>query len=721
MQCLWYTGSAFYISKSFSMRKIWSRWFTLVELIVSITILAILAFVGFISLTKYTAMSRDSARLSDIASMERVLSYYFQENGHYPTPDNGVDVTYSGSTLWTQGTFWEEVHRAVRRISEAPRDPLTDEHYTYSVTYNGQEYQIAGALEGGEALSASPFIAGAHADFTRAYVQGNYNGSILAKVISADLHIFGVPSIITQTIESVDILDVVSNQQFILNEYAAVVPSYHEYLDASPKVVDFAPPEPINIVLYQGPAQELAQASSLQTFNDNYTNLYTDIITPTDYGTPIIGEATYTTPIIESLASRLAANTSLSTIVWNELQDAISSNELIAVSEEEQAPEEEVVQEAVPDCNDASNIWAIGQVWWAWDCSWMLVVDWGMLGDAVSSGLFSIEWPDGQIYTFEDSERNIFTGQITSLRWLFSWSDFNWDIWYWDTSSVTDMAYMFADAISFNQEIGSWDTSNVTTMSYMFKGASNFNKNIDSWNMSNVSSVNYMFTDAISFNQPIGSWDVSGLSSSSTLNFFLDWATNFNQDLTGWCVSIFSSEPFRFSSDSSLSAWNKPIWGTCPLAWDPCTTGASGAVCANGIIFVDTNSSGQRFYTTSTDLWSRVFYDSMQFGTKITAPSTTNGLQNTNDLTASLTLSRMYPAASACKALGSDWYLPSEDELLRMLNNADVIPWFPSWKYWSSTATNTFQARSWEIRFGTPRISSTTDSLSNKVRCIRQG
>lgn len=72
------------------------------ELIVSITILAILSFVGFISLTKYTAMSRDSSRLSDIASMERVLSYYFQVNGHYPTPDNGIDITYSGSTLWTQ-------------------------------------------------------------------------------------------------------------------------------------------------------------------------------------------------------------------------------------------------------------------------------------------------------------------------------------------------------------------------------------------------------------------------------------------------------------------------------------------------------------------------------------------------------------------------------------------------------------------------------------------
>ena len=37
----------------------------------------------------------------------------------------------------------------------------------------------------------------------------------------------------------------------------------------------------------------------------------------------------------------------------------------------------------------------------------------------------------------------------------------------WDTSAVTDMAFMFCDANGFNQPIGDWDTSRVQSMTFM--------------------------------------------------------------------------------------------------------------------------------------------------------------------------------------------------------------------------------------------------------------
>ena len=45
---------------------------------------------------------------------------------------------------------------------------------------------------------------------------------------------------------------------------------------------------------------------------------------------------------------------------------------------------------------------------------------------------------------------------------------FNQAIGNWDTSSVTDMSFMFSSSDAFNQNISAWDTSNVTNMTYMF-------------------------------------------------------------------------------------------------------------------------------------------------------------------------------------------------------------------------------------------------------------
>jgi general secretion pathway protein G len=76
--------------------------FTLVELIVVITILAILGAIGFLSIGGYSSRARDSARVGDIAQVAKSLDISMVAAGSYPAPDNAFAVTYSGGAVWNQ-------------------------------------------------------------------------------------------------------------------------------------------------------------------------------------------------------------------------------------------------------------------------------------------------------------------------------------------------------------------------------------------------------------------------------------------------------------------------------------------------------------------------------------------------------------------------------------------------------------------------------------------
>ncbi len=92
-----------------------------------------------------------------------------------------------------------------------------------------------------------------------------------------------------------------------------------------------------------------------------------------------------------------------------------------------------------------------------------------------------------------------------------------------DTSDVTDMSYMFRNAISFNQPVN-FDTSNVYWMGGMFWNASSFNQPVN-FDTSKVTKMNTMFCDAKLFNQPVA-FDTSN---AETMSHMFWGATKFNQ------------------------------------------------------------------------------------------------------------------------------------------------------------------------------------------------
>jgi len=127
----------------------------------------------------------------------------------------------------------------------------------------------------------------------------------------------------------------------------------------------------------------------------------------------------------------------------------------------------------------------------------------------------------------------------------------------WDTSSVTDMSYMFAYAEAFNGDISSWDTSSVTTMYTMFIGAKAFNGDISSWDTSSVTTMSCMFYGATAFNGDIASWDTSSVTN---IYGMFDGATAFNGDIASWDTSSLINRTCMFigakAFTGDISSWD---------------------------------------------------------------------------------------------------------------------------------------------------------------------
>ena len=178
--------------------------FTLVELIVVITILAILWTIAFISLQWYSKDARDSIRISDISSIKTSLELFHLNSGKYPLPDDKQIVDYSTETLWYQWNFWTTVISSLSRsMSEVPTDPLTAKKYIFSVANNKNEFEILSLLEwdwialnpliplSGEIATAASLVVTPKIDWT-------YN-RVFIKTAS---YIVPVPSIVTSEILS---------------------------------------------------------------------------------------------------------------------------------------------------------------------------------------------------------------------------------------------------------------------------------------------------------------------------------------------------------------------------------------------------------------------------------------------------------------------------------------------------------------------------------------
>lgn len=251
--------------------------FTLVELIVVITILAILWTIAFISLQWYSKSSRESVRISDMSKIRTSLELFHINANKYPDPTEAYPVTYSGWLAWYQWSFWNSTFINVEKLDEIPTDPLTWKEYTYSVLNTKQEYEIASISEWDDnSLSLNNNEVVAAEKTAWANITWTYNWVSLKVNANSTSYILAVPSIITSIDLAVEtnrtITKIISEKELVMDWFQNLPNNYIWTSYVSNKEASNDDFTIVNEVLvYEWDVNDLTPSNLIQNLQNSYS------------------------------------------------------------------------------------------------------------------------------------------------------------------------------------------------------------------------------------------------------------------------------------------------------------------------------------------------------------------------------------------------------------------------------------------------------------------
>lgn len=104
--------------------------FTLVELLIVISIIAILSVIGIVSYTNFMKSSRDAKRQSDLKLIQSALEEYHADQIYYPLIGTG-DCPSLGDGRFKVGCALTNTTGAKTYLTKVPNDPIANPDYLY--------------------------------------------------------------------------------------------------------------------------------------------------------------------------------------------------------------------------------------------------------------------------------------------------------------------------------------------------------------------------------------------------------------------------------------------------------------------------------------------------------------------------------------------------------------------------------------------------------------
>ena len=115
------------------MKRI-SKGFTLIEMLIVITIIALLASLILVGMGGARAKTRDARRIADLHNVMNALELYYSKSYSYPDANNWDGLV-------------EDLITGDIGVTRVPKDPLSDGTYEYGVSDDNQDYVLKATLE----------------------------------------------------------------------------------------------------------------------------------------------------------------------------------------------------------------------------------------------------------------------------------------------------------------------------------------------------------------------------------------------------------------------------------------------------------------------------------------------------------------------------------------------------------------------------------------------